>query len=119
MDRQRRNIEEADGHIAEGSSPAFQEVISRKQNELHSPQQGVQDARRQEKKDHVEKKSQQSDRSRIQEREEEAAAAAGEGEEGRIQDHLHRRDDVHEVRAADDGVLPAEVEREHRQVASL
>ena len=65
----------------------------------------------------MEEEGQQQDRGGVQEREKEAAAAAGEGQERRVPDHLPRRGHVHEVGAAEDGVLPAEAEREHRQVA--
>ena len=65
----------------------------------------------------MEKEAEQQVGGRSQEGEIEATEAAGEGQERGVQDHLHRRDDVHEVGPAEDRVLPALAESEYRQVA--
>ena len=49
-------------------------------------------------------------------KEKKTAEVTREGQERRVQDHLLRRSHVHEVGVAEDGVLPAKAEPEHRQV---
>ena len=65
----------------------------------------------------MEEEAEQQVGGRNQEGEIEVAEIAGEVQEGRVQDHLHRRDDVHEVGPAEDRVLPALIKSKYRQIA--